>query len=114
MKKLIVFWGVLFLLIACQTSALENAREAVQVGDAREEAISILEVESWYHQPCKNRTSIDDLFFYGSHNYDEADIVIVTSIPENGIYKVSEISSFEPNAWHTAYRDCIDRGKFDN
>ncbi len=106
-----VLFCLLFLLVACQ-SPLDKARDSVSVGDLRKDAIEILNKEAWYHQPCENQNSIADLFFYGDQHYDKADIVIVTSILEDGEYRVSKISSFEPYAWHTAYADCIDRDRF--
>lgn len=54
----------------------------------------------------------EDLFFYGSHDYDKATIVIVHSEKQKEGYQVSQIASFEPYAWHTAYGDCIDRHQF--
>lgn len=112
MRKAIGLLFVLLLVTACRANPLQRARELVSVGDLRKDAIEILNSEAWYHQPCENRSSIDDLFFYGDQHYDKADIVIVTSILEDGEYWVSEISSFEPYAWHTAYADCIDRDRF--
>jgi hypothetical protein len=112
MRKIAGLLCLLLLMSACQASPLDRARESVSIGDLREEAIEILNAEAWYHQPCKNRSSIDDLFFYGDQHYDRADIVIVNSILEDGRYRVSKISSFEPHAWHAAYADCIDRDRF--
>ena len=114
MKKARILLGLFFLLVACKAAPLEEARELVDVGDLRADAIVVLGTEAWYHQPCRNRSSIDDLFFYGSQKYDKADIVIVTSTLKNEEYRVSQISSFEPYAWHTAYRDCIDRNRFED
>ena len=48
----------------------------------------------------------------GDRRYDKADIVIVSSILEDGEYRVYDIGSFEPYAWHTACADCIDRARF--
>ena len=104
----------LFLLItACQASPLEEARKQVGIGTPREEAIGILSEKSWYHQPCPNRVTIDDLFFYGSHKYDEADVVIVRSEPVDGVLVVYDLGSFESYAWHAAYGNCIQRDRFD-
>lgn len=111
MRKAVVLFCLLLLVTACQ-SPLDKARDLVSVGDLRKDAIEILNEEAWYHQPCKNQSSIDDLFFYGDQHYDKADIVIVTSILVDGEYTVDGISSFEPYAWHTAYADCIDRDRF--
>jgi hypothetical protein len=103
---------LILLMVACQATSLEKAREIVSVGDAREDAIAALESGAWYYQPCENQHSIDDLFFYGSHDYDHAEVVIVSSALEEGKYRVYLISTLETNAWHTAYRPCIDRTRF--
>jgi len=114
MKKLVTLVCIVFLVSACRADPLEQAREQVSVGMSREEAIEILNDQAWYHQPCENQSSLDDLFFYGDHRYDKAEIVIVTSTMEEGVYRVAKISSFEPYAWHTAYKDCIQRDKFED
>ena len=89
-----------------------KATELVAIGESREKAIELLSKEAWYHQPCGDRT---DLFFYGDHHYDKADIVIVRSILDGDEYKVEHIGSYdEPNVWHTAYADCIDRTRFED
>jgi len=108
--------GLLLLcwLVSCRVTPLDKARESVNIGDLREDALPILSVDAWYHQPCQNRSSIDDLFFYNSHQYDKADIVIVTSVLEGEEYRVDQISSFEPSAWHAAYQDCINRDRFED
>ena len=114
MRKAAGLLFVLLLVTACRANPLDRARELVSVGDTRKDAIEILGSESWYHQPCENRSSIDDLFFYGDRHYDKAVIVIVTSTLAEGEYRVSGIGSFEPYAWHTAYADCIDRDRFEH
>ena len=59
--------------------------------------------------------SIQDLFFYGSHGYDEADIVILGSVLDGDEYKVTRIGSFDDaNPWHTIYANCIDRDRFED
>ena len=112
MKKLIMLLILMLCLVSCENTPLQQARNLVNIGDLRDDAITNLGVDAWYHQPCKNRYSIDDLFFYGSHKYDKAYIVIVTSVLDSEEYRVSQISSFEPYAWQSAYRDCIDLNKF--
>ncbi len=104
---------LLVLLAACHASPLEEARKKVPIGTPREEAIRILNEEAWYHQPCPNQVTIDDLFFFGSHKYDEAEVVIVGSEPIDGVFVVYDVSSFESYAWHTAYQDCLQRDRFD-
>ena len=112
MRKTVVLVCLSLLVTACQSHPLYKARDLVSVGDLRKDAIEILNEEAWYHQPCKNLSSIDDLFFYGSQRYDKADIVIVTSILVDGEYRVCDIGSFEPYLWHAVYGDCIDRDRF--
>lgn len=113
-NQLIVLVGLLFLLVACKATPLEKAREQVEIGDLRTDAVTALTAEAWYHQSCYRLDSIVDLFFYNSHKYDKADIVIVTSLLKNKEYRVSDISSFEPYLWHSVYSDCIDRSRFEN
>lgn len=111
---------VLLLLTSCHTSPVDEARNLVTAGTLRNEAIRVLSEEAWYHQPCQNLVggkleTITDLFFFGSHKYDEADIVIVTSKPLNNEFVVArEVGSFEPYLWHSVYGDCIQRDRFEN
>jgi hypothetical protein len=100
------------LMTACQTSPLERARQQIPIGMPREEAVRILSSRAWYYQACKREGGMDDLFFFGSRRYDEADIVIVVSSIQDGTYRVLQVGSFEPYAWQAAYRDCIDRDRF--
>jgi len=100
-------------LCACRKGYLGRAREQVAIGDLREDAVATLEESAWYYQPCHYRDLVEDLFFFGSHRYDKAQIVIVSSEIDEGVYRVYQISSFEPYAWHTAYKDCIDRTRFE-
>jgi hypothetical protein len=85
----------------------------VPIGTRREDAIRILSEKAWYHQECPNWVTIEDLFFYGSHKYDEAEVVIVHSEPINGVFVVDDLGSFESYAWHTAFQDCLQRDKFE-
>ncbi len=113
--------GVLLLLVAsCHTSPVDEARNQVSAGTLRDEAIRILSEEAWYHQPCPNLVggkleTITDLFFFGSHKYDKADIVIVTSESVNNEFVVArEVGSFEPYLWHSVYGNCIQRDRFED
>ncbi len=123
MKRRLIAFGLLilvFLLIfGCRgqvrPSPWKRARELVAIGDTREKAVDVLGSEAWYHEPCYMSERVaTDLFFYGSHSYDRADIVIVRYVAEGGEYKVEFIGSFEPNEWHTAYANCIDRDRFED
>ncbi len=120
-RIVIVTLAVMLLLAAgCHTSPLEDAREQVSTGTLRDDAIRILSEKAWYHQECPNfvgtaLSTITDLFFFGSHKYDKADIVIVTSEPVNGIFVVNrDPGSFEPYLWQAVYQDCIQRDKFED
>ena len=98
-------------------SPWKRARELVAIGDTREKAIELLGAEAWYHQPCEYEDIgiIEDLFFYGDHHYDRADIVILGSVLDGAEYKVASIGSFDDaNPWHTIYADCIDRDRFED
>ena len=102
------------LLVACQPHPFQRAREQVPIGASRDEAIAILSREAWYHQPCPNRITIDDLFFYTSRRFDKAQVVIVQSEPIEGLYRVYDMGTFdEPNAWRAAYRDCLQMDRFE-
>ena len=94
---------------------LERARGLVSVGDSREKAIELLAADAWYHAPCGTTDYgfATDLFFYGSHGYDSADIVILDSDTKTGELKVRQISSFEPYIWQSIYADCIDEERFE-
>ncbi len=123
MKRRLIAIGLLILvflsIFGCRgqfgPDPLSRARELVAMGDSREKAIELLGTDSWYHQPCERMGGeiIKDLFFYGSHGYDEADIVILGSVFDGAEYKVTSIGSFDDaNPWHTIYADCIDRDRF--
>jgi hypothetical protein len=111
---------LLFLVASCYTSPLDEARKQVPAGTLRDDAIRVLTEKAWYHQPCPNLVggeleTITDLFFFGSHKYDKADIVIVTSKPVNGIFVVDgDLGSFEPYLWQAVYQDCIQRERFED
>lgn len=110
----LILLAAMLLLGACQPPPLERAREQVPIGISREEAIAILSQEAWYHQPCPNRITIDDLFFYTSRRLKEAQVVILQSEPIDGVYVVYDIGTFdEPNAWRAAYRDCLQMDMFE-
>jgi hypothetical protein len=111
---LFVFAVLCSLAAGCYSpSRVDWARGRVAVGMPRDKAVPVLQAESWYHVACQRRSEgIEDLFFFGSQDYDEAEIVIVLSMLRDDTYTVESIGTFEPNAWHTAYNDCIDRQEF--
>ncbi len=115
-SRILVRLAALLLIIlttGCYVSPLSRAREQVPIETTRSDAIRILNDQAWYHQECPNRITIDDLFFFGSRSYDDAQVVIVGSEPIDGEYIVYIISSFEANAWHAAYQDCLQRDRFE-
>ncbi len=106
--------ALLLPMSGCRVHPLGRARQQVPIGMPREEAIRILGSQAWYHQPCGRHTIKSDLFFFGSHQYDRADVVIVTSYPGESEYVVVRVDTFyEANAWHTAFADCLQRDQFD-
>ena len=93
---------------------LERARELVAGGDSRKKAIELLSADAWYHQPCyEGEDGGIDLFFYGSHGYDSAKIVIVRSRSEDGEIKVTQIGTYDPSMWQSYFSDCIDEERFE-
>lgn len=56
---------------------------------------------------------MDDLFFFGSHNYDQAEILIIRSVVKDDELIVDVVGTLESYAWHTAYADCIQRDRFE-
>jgi hypothetical protein len=111
-KRVMILSSLLVLIGACRPDPLDLARQQVHVGMSRDDAVSILAEQAWYYQPCPSRDTMDDLFFFEDHGYDKADIVIVRSTRQEGVFKVSQLGSFEPYAWQTAYADCIQRDRF--
>lgn len=109
----LVLLAVLAIVIGC--SSWEMAMNDIKPGMLRSEVVSRLASEAWYHQPCPRGSVIEDLLFFGSHQYDHAQIVIVTSIPDStGEMKVDRVSTFENYAWQSAYSDCIQRDRFED
>lgn len=112
------FKVLLTCLVLCvagctSVSRVDEARSRVPLGTPRNEAVQILQAGSWYHAICQRQEEvIQDLLFFGSRGYDEAEILIVRSLLQNDSYVVRHIGTFESNAWHTAYKDCIQRDKF--
>jgi len=103
---------IAFLITACMPHPVYEANEIVPLGSTRETAIrTLINAGSWYHQPCPNKYSIDDLFFYGEQKLNRAQLVIVTSL--DGV--VQQVGTLEDaDAWLAAYNDCINREYFDS
>lgn len=114
----LLFWLALFSVTSCANlpkGPLGQASEVIAIGTPRDVAIQQVPDGYWYHEECSfSDQVIDDLFFYGSHSYDKAQIVIVVSERMDDVFRVKQIADFEPNAWHTAYASCIDRDKFED
>lgn len=88
---------------------LTNVRAKISIGTNRDQALELLSdaqrhIECWYPS---NR--VDDLFFYGSSNMDEAYVVIIGSEVISGQLRVWNIGSYEKYALHAQYDDCINR-----
>ena len=98
-------------------SPVEKAWQLVPLGSSREEAIATLTEEAWYYEPCANEHDniATDLFFYNSHRYDEADIVVVHYLlAEDGEWQVSWLARCDPADWQVLFQDCIDRSQFED
>jgi hypothetical protein len=110
---LIIMYGVAALAIAaCYVSRVDWAKQRVAVGGAREPAVSALATEAWYHAECPYENGVEDLFFYGDHRFDEAEIVAVESRCVDEVCRITRIGGFEPYLWHSVYADCYDRSRF--
>jgi hypothetical protein len=106
---------IICLQLGCKsyTNPLIESRTLIPVGTSRDEAIRVLSEKSWYYQDCTHGGSGSDLFFFGSHKYDEAFIVIVSYDRFDDNRSVSSLFGFEYYAWQTAYADCIDKNRFE-
>ena len=91
-----------------------EAKERIPIGTLRDAALELIPNGFWHHEICDRSADvvITDLFFYDSHRFDEAEILIVKSQNISGTYQIDTIGGFEPYAWHAAYQDCYDRSKF--
>lgn len=98
-------------------SAVGRARQQVKPGMSREYAVDLLSKQSWYYQPCSSKpistaTVLVDLFFFESHDYDKAEILILESRIDTTGFSVEGIWGFEPYAWQASYKNCIKREMF--
>ncbi len=118
MFRIFAVYAVFVLVVSgCMNGGLPLERayqfgEQIPEGMPRDEAVTILSEDAWYHVACEDRPGNDELFFYDNREWDRAEIVILRTKIEGGEIKVEGIYNFEPNAWHTAYGDCIDRSLF--
>jgi hypothetical protein len=122
MRTVIGFLIVLLVTTACESQVLpyEKYKEVIRPGMEREAAIEVLQESAWYHQECPRGAAetdnffVTDLFFFGNHQYDKAEIFIVVSYPTGKKLVVDHIGTLEPYAWHTGYADCIQRERFED
>ena len=112
----LVYLAALVIVAGCSTtSSWEKAMEETKPGMSRAEVVAKLTTEAWYYQPCPRRRYTEDLFFYDSHQYDRARIVIVGYRPDStGDLKVDSVGTFDDYAWQGAYSDCVQRDKFED
>jgi hypothetical protein len=113
LRKIVLCLVTIFVLIGCRTDPLDEPSRSVKKGMSRDEAIAVLESQAWYYQPCPNNGGMNDLFFFGSHEWDSASTLIVSSRLSGEEMRVFDVSSFdEANAWHAEFRSCLQRDKF--
>ncbi len=112
----LVYLAALVVITGCSNaSSWEKAMEETKPGMARSEVVAKLTAEAWYYQPCPRRSHTEDLFFFDSHQYDRARIVIVAYRPDStGELKVDSVATFDDYAWHAPYADCVQRDKFED
>lgn len=86
---------------------MEMARSRVRIGDKRDDALQALS-DAWFHTECRvvNSTTIRDLFFYGPHDRDRVEVVLVVSREKNDRTIVTFIGGVENYMLHL-YNYCI-------
>ena len=116
MKSSLKVLLILLVTTACASRVMpyETYKDVILPGMEREKAIEVLQKSAWYYQECPRGDYVEDLFFFGSHHYDRAEILIVDSDLTVSPSTVRGIGTFDPYAWHTAYADCIEREQFEN
>jgi hypothetical protein len=115
MKSSLMLLLISLVTTACTTHEMpyETYKDRIRPGMEREKAIEVLQESAWYYQECPRGDYVEDLFFFGSHRYDRAEILIVDSDLTVSPSTVRGIGTFEPYAWHTAYADCIEQERFE-
>ena len=104
--SLLLYWGyAIYDTFAYQFDPLAWAQTAVAVGTPKEDATAALETKAWGYQSCLG----DQLFFFGSHDYDKTFVVIVSYTDEH----VSQIFAEEAYFWQMSYGSLLDRSQFD-
>lgn len=115
-STIFVYLVALGVISGCSnTSSWEKAMKETKPGMSRAEVVAKLTAEAWYYQPCPRRSYTLDLFFFDSHQYDRARIVIVDYTPDStGDLKEDSVSTFDDYAWQVPYSDCVQRDKFED
>lgn len=79
---------------------LTQARACVQIGSDRQQAIQQMSA-AWFHAVCEYTDgSIDDLFFFGSQNPREVEVVLIFSTLTESRQVVGFIGSVDPYMIH--------------
>jgi hypothetical protein len=88
-------------------TAVEMAKARVKVGESRDSALSSLS-DAWFHSECRLTATapIDDLFFYGSNEPDEVQVIFVKSQEDNGVFTVTFVGTVENYMLHL-YDHCV-------
>ena len=122
-KRCILIFFLAGIMMACERhlTPLEQYRDAILPGMRRTEVIELLQQTTWYHQECPRGVPsstdyfVEDIFFFGSHKYGQAENLIVESKVEDGELIVYVIGKFEPYILHSgAYTDCVQQDRFED
>lgn len=83
------------------------AKNRVPIGTNRVDALESLS-DSWFHTRCQltNEHPILDLFYYGSHDSERVEIILIESIESNGNQTVKFVGSLENYMLHL-YDYCL-------
>ena len=85
------------------------AKDSIPIGTSRTKALDALS-DAQRHIACWYPSGeVDDLFFYGAYEPEEATVVIISSEVVEGQLQVYAIGTFEYYALRTEYGDCIER-----
>lgn len=122
MKRFILIFLLAVIIVACErhVTPIEQYGDVIQPGMKRTEVIELLQQPAWYHQECPRGAPsstdyvVEDIFFFGSHKYGQAENLIVDSKVEDGELIVYAIGTFEPYVLHSgAYADCVQQDRFE-
>jgi hypothetical protein len=91
---------------------LANVRERVEIGTLREEALEELS-DAWFHTYCGFDVGAgDDIFFFGPHDPELVQIIVVTTRLENNAARVTDVFMVEPDRM-ASIQSCIPDDIFD-